>query len=388
MFDFTVLAQDSRSRARAGSLTTPHGDLSTPELAFVATEGEVKAIPADKLAGLPANLLIVNTYHLYTKRFIEKIPPGGSIHDYVHFQKPIMSDSGGFQVFSLGFGKAHGIGKVAPIFPGYDLRSNDADNPLSITEEGVEFNFDGRKIKLTPEKSIELQKKIGADIIFAFDECTSPLNSYNYTKKAMELTHRWLERCLRLPNDKQALFAVVQGGHFADLRQASARFVGKQDVPGFGIGGSLGRSKEEIGRVLDWSIPLLPVEKPRHLLGIGQVEDIFASVERGVDLFDCVVPTREARHKVLYTKKGKVNLKKIKTSEEPLEADCRCPACKSKLTARQLYEYFLKKDPLAFYYATGHNIVFFADLMKRVRDSILDHKLPALKEEMLRYYGG
>lgn len=447
MFKFQILSQQQKNKARVGRLETPHGNLITPELAFVATEGEIKAIPKNIMPSLPINLIIVNTFHLWVKNIINclainnqceclnqaKQPPI-AIHDLANFQKPIMSDSGGFQVFSMGFGKSHGIGKIGSIFPEENKKlqitdklisktkpQNDKNNPLKITEEGVTFPFNDRMMTLTPELSIRLQQKIGADIIFAFDECTSPLNSYEYTKQAMERTHRWLIRCLHQfkkskilnsqsktklgSNDKkllncenrplkshpltpasQALFAIVQGGYFEDLRKQSAKFIAKQDVSGFGIGGSLGKTKEDMYRVLQWIIPYLPMEKPRHLLGIGQVKDIFEAVERGVDLFDCVIPTREARHQVIYTKKGKVSLRKMKYYRELIDDSCSCLACKEKLTWTQLAELFSKKDKRAFFYATIHNIQFYADLVKKIRKAILVNQLSKLKETYSQYY--
>ncbi len=448
MFTFTILKR-GKKKERTGCFKTPHGNLYTPELAFVATEGEIRAIPKTKIGQLPAKLIITNTYHLYVKKIVDKIPAGETIHDYSGFKKTIFSDSGGFQVFSLGFGKLHGVGKIASMFPNYskekakmpilnDLRGADREefegahsrseklgiklsqidqnNPLTVTEEGVEFIFDGEKFTLTPEKSMEIQHKIGADVIFAFDECTSPLNTKEYVKNSMERTHRWLKRCLlefkknakiSVLNDlggaqerarprsekrgiehssEQALFAIVQGGHFEDLRKASAAFVGKQDVPGFGIGGSFGKNIENMYEIIDWTIPLLPDEKPRHLLGIGTVVDIFEGVEHGIDLFDCVIPTREARHKVLYTKKGKLALRKMKTVKEVIEKDCACEACSNNITMEQLYGYFLKKDPLAFYYATVHNIQFFSDLMKSIREAIESATFFTLKDRLLKYY--
>ncbi|MBI4226027.1 queuine tRNA-ribosyltransferase family protein [Candidatus Roizmanbacteria bacterium] len=478
MFEFKILAKSISSKARVGEFSTPHGKLITPNLAFVATEGEIKSITKEVLPTLPVNLIIVNTFHLWVKNVIQTIDDGRSkvddedrsskiennqssilnpqdlsstlypllssfsVHDYVNFDKPIMSDSGGFQVFSMGFGKAHGVGKITNIFPqlnvGYPERAKrvegshyDQGNPLIINENGVEFPFNDQKLMLTPEKSIQLQQQIGADIIFAFDECTSPLNSYEYTKEAMERTHRWLKRCIktsqinqkrsevgkirnqnnsdksdisdlsdlsgiRLPissdlsglseRRKQALFGIIQGGHYEDLRKKSAKFVGKQDVPGFGIGGSLGRNKKDMHQVLEWVIPLLPDEKPRHLLGIGQVRDIFECVERGVDTFDCVIPTREARHQILYTKHGRVNLKKMKNVNEAIEIDCNCLACQSNVTMKQLSSLFLLKDPRAYYFSTIHNIQFFTDLMKNIREAIEIKKLSKLKEIYFKFY--
>ena len=411
MFEFTLLAKDKKNRARVGEFITPHGKLKTPELSFVATEGEIKAIPKDILPMLPVQLLIVNTFHVWVKHILEKIQKNGGVHNYMDYKHVAMSDSGGFQVFSMGFGKAHGIGKVASMFPFSARHSEfisesdskqttitkrmlkqvqhdnwDKNNPLTISEEGVEFTFNDKKILLTPEKSMEIQQKIGADIMFAFDECTSPLNSHAYTKKAMERTHRWLKRCLLARSDliktssQQALFAIVQGGYFKDLRKISAKYMAKQNVPGFGIGGSLGTTEDEVRNVLDWTIPYLPDEKPRHLLGIGKVRDIFDGVERCVDLFDCVIPTREARHRVLYTKRGKINVRKYKTVKEVPDKNCSCQMCASNVTMKQLNNLFSLKDPRAFFYATVHNIQFYADLMKQIRIAIKKNKLLELRE--------
>ena len=440
MFEFKIIVKSKNSRARVGEFQIPHGKLLTPELAFVATEGEIKAIPKEILPKLPVNLIIVNTFHLWVKNIVDRFSQSQllhlkgdrditmTIHNYANSQKPIMSDSGGFQVFSLGFSKVHRVGKIAKIFPGEKIQADDKNNPLGITDEGVTFTYNDQKVILTPELSIQLQQQIGADIIFAFDECTSPLNSHTYTKKAMERTHRWLERCLKENQNynlkfkhamgvekkgfltarrsgdihrlsstggnefetgsiaNQALFAVVQGGYFEDLRKKSAKFMGKQNVPGFGIGGTLGRSKVDMHKVIDWMIPYLPEEKPRHLLGIGQVRDIFEAVERGVDLFDCVIPTREARHKVLYTKHGRINIKKFRNVNEVLEKGCFCLACKEKLTYRQLIQLFQLHDPRAFFFATVHNIQFYADLMRKIREAIDLKKFSDLKEKIFKSY--
>lgn len=418
MFTYTIEAQEKTSRARTGVFETPHGILKTPNLATVATSGAVKGIPKEKLSKQNLQLLIVNTFHLHTKGIIGELKPGETIHHYAGFEGPIESDSGGFQVFSLGFAKTHNVGKIGGFFPGKEHKDVDVNNPLTITDEGVSFTYDNRTITLSPEISIELQKKIGADIIFAFDECTSPLNSYEYTKEAMERTHRWLKRSITAWKTKstmsffstpvgalqtsqgnpksfekdivtslpQALFAIVQGGYFKDLREISAKFVGQQDVPGFGIGGSLGKTKEEMLQVLDWTIPHLPDQKPRHLLGIGQVKDIFEAVERGVDLFDCVIPTREARHRLLYTKQGKLELRKNKHREEPIEKDCDCEACINNITMKQLWELFLAKDPLAHYFSTVHNVRFFSNLMNEIRNAIRNNIFAEVKNEYLALF--
>ncbi len=422
MFEFELLAKNKKNKARVGEFLTPHGTLTTPELAFVATEAEIKAIPRDILPKLPVRLVIANTFHIWVKNILKHIEKKEGIHRHMNYKNVAMSDSGGFQVFSMGFGKAHNVGKIGGMFPGKNYKPDDKNNPLTILEEGVEFIFNGQKILLTPEKSMEIQQKIGADIMFAFDECTSPLNSKAYTKKAMERTHRWMKRCIKvwkigieagqekrsrkldkknlssnfsLPNPflnltstfhPQALFAIVQGGYFKDLRKISAIFMAKQNVSGFGIGGSLGTTEDEVRDVLEWTIPYLPEEKPRHLLGIGRVKDIFDGVERGVDLFDCVIPTREARHKVLYTKKGKINVRKYRTVDEVVDKHCGCQMCASNVTMKQLNNLFTRKDPRAFFFATVHNIQFYADLMKEIREAIPKNRFLKLKESYLQYY--
>src|SRR3989344_4625370 len=344
MFEFKITAKDKETKARVGEFHTPHGKLTTPEIAFVATDGYIKGLPNEILHTLPINFTITNTFHTYIKSLVPEIEKEGGINKYMKSNHVTGTDSGGFQVFSLGFGKVHGVGKISSIFPEENRKemgliiTRDRDNLLVINEEGVMFPYDKKFVFFTPEISIDIQERLGADITFAFDECTSPLNSHEYTKQAMERTHRWLTRCLKQKKrTDQALFAVVQGGYFRDLRTISAKFCAKQDVSGFGI---------------------------------GQVRDIFEAVERGVDLFDCVIPTREARHKVLYTKHGRINIRKYTNENIILEKGCKCIACQEKLTYRQLIQMFHLKDPRAFLFSTIHNIQFYSDLMKGLQDAI------------------
>lgn len=390
MFEFTITSRLQSKRGRTGFFTTPHQQLQTPELAIVATEGEIRAIPREYWSQLPCRYLIVNTYHTFTKQIIPRIHEQDGIHRYMSFpDRTIATDSGGFQVFSLGFGKKHQVGKFAGKIEPRNIKEDDTDNLVQITEEGVSFTFDGKPVVLSPESSMDLQHKIGADIMFAFDECTSPFNSREYTRRSMERTHRWLTRCIaahKTHENTQALFGIVQGGEYKDLREESARFVGAQDVPGFGLGGSLGRFKEEVHAILDWIIPLLPDEKPRHFLGIGQVRDIFEGVERGVDLFDCVIPTREARHRMVYTKKGRLSLRKMRTLQEPIDPACECFGCKEGITFEQIWELFKNKDHRAAFYTTSHNIWFFACLMKEIRAAIASGSLSLLKDQYYKYY--
>jgi queuine tRNA-ribosyltransferase/7-cyano-7-deazaguanine tRNA-ribosyltransferase len=314
-----------------------------------------------------------------------------SIHQYLNFNGPVMSDSGGFQVFSLGFGRIHGIGKIAREKNLGKTQKTEIDkkNPLKITEEGVEFFFNEKKFFLSPEISIELQKNIGADIIFAFDECTSPLNSYAYTKEAMERTHRWLERCVakwKENKNQQGLFGIIQGGYFKDLREKSAKFVAKFPLSGFGIGGAFGPADESGWQILEKVIPFIPEEKPRHLLGIGKIRDIFEGIEKGIDTFDCTIPTREARHRILYTKEGKIDVRKMKNVKKAVDKNCACPMCKEKITLEKLNDLFSKKDPLAYSLATLHNIYFFLNLMDSIRKAIENNSFKNLKKKILKYY--
>lgn len=391
MFSFDITTRLANSKARTGVFHTPHRDLQTPELAIVATEGEIRSVPQEFWKDLPNQYFIVNTYHTYTKKLVEKINEQGGVHGYMGLEnRTFATDSGGFQVFSLGFGQKHNIGKLAHDFIKSTKPQDDDISPLSITEEGVSFEFDGEEVRLTPESSMDIQHKLGADIMFAFDECTSPLNSEEYTRQSMERTHRWLKRCVeahRGHEQKQALFGIVQGGEYRTLREESAKVVGSMDVPGFGLGGSLGKFKEDVHAILDWIIPILPDEKPRHFLGIGQIRDIFESTERGVDLFDCVIPTREARHRMLYTRHGRVSIRKMKHIDEVPDKNCPCYACHhDHITYPKLWELFLARDPKAAMYATIHNVWFYAQLTKEIREAIEQNRLREMKEEWYKYY--
>lgn len=399
MFSFSIQSKLKNTLARVGTFESNFYSLQTPELAIVATEGEFKAIPKEYWKDLPCKYVIVNTFHISTKKprgsedtatILELVNKNGGIHHYMGLKdRTIASDSGGFQVFSLGFGKAHQVGKIGGMFPGSDVNHHDKDNPVVIDDVGVTFEFDGRKIHLNPEISMDIQHKIGADIMFAFDECTSPLNSKEYTAEALQRTYAWLDRCIAAHKgheNKQALFAIVQGGAYEDLRKEAAKIIGSKDVPGFGIGGSLGKTKEDMYQILEWVMPLLPEEKPRHLLGIGSVRDIFEGVERGVDLFDCVIPTREARHRVLYTTKGRISLRKMKSSNEVFDVNCNCFACRDNITYEKLWQLFVKRDPQATFYASVHNIWFFSRLMEQIRESIQNNTFYELKKYYLTNY--
>lgn len=391
MFTFRVIRRDKNSRARVGIFETPHGPLETPELAIVGTNAAFRGLNPDKIPPPRIAYAIANTFHLLVNNNVDKIAAAGGIHAFMRYQRVMATDSGGFQVFSLGFGKTHNVNKlgIGAIFPGQNKTESDTDNPLKITEEGVSFPYDGRRIILTPELSIQLQHRIGADIIFAFDECTSSLNSREYTEQALERTHRWLTRCLAAHEafqQKQALFPIVQGGAYRDLRERSAKLLAQKDVSGYGIGGSLGKTKEDMHAILEWTIPLLPDTRPRHLLGIGAIRDIFEGVERGVDLFDCVIPTREARHRVLYTTSGRQQIRIGKAVDTVIDKRPGSPTAESGITWRQLALWFQAHDPRAHEYAVLHNIFFFTELMREIREAIASGRFSELKRRYLSFY--
>jgi len=391
MQSFIIQKTALNKRARVGELTTKGASVQTPELAIVATDAQLRSLSNDVLKDLSSPYFIVNTYHTYTKEIIPKIEKAGGIHSFMQIpDRLIATDSGGFQVFSLGFGRGSGIGKILPTASDSSRISHDDNKNLNkITENGVEFEFDGKPKILSPEISMDLQHKIGADIMMAFDECTSPLNSKEYIKNSMERTHRWLDRSIDAHKgfeENQSLFGIVQGGEYEDLRKESARVVGSKNVPGFGIGGSFGDFQEALGTTVGWVTDFLPPEKPRHLLGIGKIMDIFAGVAQGVDLFDCVIPTREARHRMLYTKKGRLYLRKLKHLDETIEKNCRCRACQEGVTMSQLWKWFLEKDLRASTYTTLHNIQFYADLMREIRESIEVGKFEELRGEYSHIY--
>lgn len=352
-------------KARIGILTTSHGKIKTPNLAFVATHGNIRLLSSKEQLAAKPELIITNTFHLWVNDKIKEIKKKGGIHNWSEWRGPIMTDSGGFQVFSLGWGRTHGVGKIDNHcrVPRQQLSSN----VVEITDNGVIFKYDGKKYKLTPEKSIKLQEDISADIIFTFDECTSPLHNFAYNKKSLEKTHKWAVESLAAHKKKnQLLFGIVQGGVYEKLRKQSSKFIGSLDFDGFGIGGSFG--EKQMGKVLDWVLSGLPEDKPKHLLGIGKIKDIFTAVEQGIDLFDCVVPTREARHGVLYTMAGKI--------------DYRKKPARRRDEGAKLYNIYKKDKLKAMKLATIHNIKFYKKLFQKIRKEIMKGKsLSDLKKE-------
>jgi queuine tRNA-ribosyltransferase/7-cyano-7-deazaguanine tRNA-ribosyltransferase len=322
----------------------------------------------------------------------------GGLHGFMGWSGPMFTDSGGYQVFSLGFGREHGIGKIVGMFPDEDPRDRRRPTAQASTQaklsrvddEGVTFrsHIDGSTHRLTPESSISIQEKLGADIILAFDEPTSPLHDEAYTRLALERTHRWAERSLAARRrDDQALYGIVQGGAFQRLREESAAFIGGLPFDGFAIGGSLGTSKRHLEQVLEWSIPALSEDRPRHMLGIGEPEDLFRCVERGIDTFDCVSPTRHARRGVLMTADGPLTITKAAYREDdgPVDPECACPTC-GTFSRAYLRHLFVAEELLAYTLATTHNLAFILGLMARIRAALADGTLEEVKADVLERY--
>ena len=298
-FGFTVEAGEGQ--ARAGRLTTPHGVVETPAFVAVGTQAAVKALTAEQVRQAGTQLLFANTYHLYLRPGAEVVARHGGLHRFMNWDRPILTDSGGFQVFSLGASLEHGVGKIANIFPGEaggvlaGAAAKSGRSLVTVGEHEVRFrsHLDGSQHVFIPERSIALQRALGADIVLAFDECTSPLHDEAYTRASAARTHRWAARCLAYferhgPEHgyPQALYGIVQGGAYQGPRRESARVIGGMPFDGIGIGGNLGKTRQEMYRVLEWTVPELPAALPRHLLGIGDIRSIFEAVERGVDTFD------------------------------------------------------------------------------------------------------
>jgi queuine tRNA-ribosyltransferase len=346
-------------------LQTPHGAIPTPVFAPVGTQATVKTLSPDELQGLGATLILANTYHLYLRPGSDVIARLGGLHSFMGWSGPILTDSGGFQVFSLA-----GLRKVS--------------------EEGVAFrsHIDGSEHFLSPEKAISVQEELGADIIMAFDECPNPLD-YEYNQVALRRTHQWAERCLRAHHrPDQALFGIVQGGIFPDLRTESAHFLTSLGFPGYAVGGlSVGEPKEKTWETLDLTVPLLPTDKPRYLMGVGSPEDLFEAVERGIDILDSVLPTRLARNGAVFTSEGRINLRKAQFAEDarPIEEGCPCYTCQhfSRAYLRHLYK---AGEILGLRLNTVHNLHFLIDLMRRIRIAILDGNLAELKTHFLAHY--
>lgn len=397
---FELLHQDGA--ARTGVIHTAHGAIRTPAFIAVATRASVKALDPRDLREIGIQAVIANSYHLHLQPGEELIAHLGGVHRFSGWDGPTMTDSGGFQIFSLGAGKEHGVGKVASIFPGCEEThlKPQGRSLVRLSEEGAYFKsiIDGSTCFFSPENVVALQRKLGSDIIFVLDECTSPLHDKVYTQQAMERTHRWAirarEEFARLidgdnfPNPDQFLYGIVQGGAYKDLRRQSAKFIGDLDFAGLAIGGSLGKSKEDMHNVLEWTVSFLPAMKPRHLLGIGEIEDIFAAVERGIDTFDCAAPTRIARNGAVFMRgsiRQRINLRnaKFKDDPRPIDEQCNCSTCKNY--SRAYLRHLIRAGEISFYrLASLHNLYFLSQLMKEIREAIAANTFKSLKEMRLK----
>lgn len=351
-FDFEVVATDGN--ARAGILHTPHGEIPTPVFAPVGTAGTVKAVPPRDLASLDVKLILANTYHLFLRPGDDLVRDMGGLGQFMNWQGPILTDSGGFQLFSLAE-----INK--------------------IDDDGVTFrsHLDGSMKRLDPERSMKIQQNLGADIIMAFDHCPPPTDR-DEVSAAVERTHRWLAQCrdAHPDDDEQALFGIVQGGVFPDLREKSARFVSEMGLRGHAIGGlAVGETKEEMYATLDHTLPCLPENRPRYLMGVGEPDDLVEGIRRGVDIFDCVIPTRLARHGAAFTHGGRINLRnaRFKRDESPIDEGLHNYA--SGFSRAYLRHLVVAKELLAHYLLSLHNIDFLARHVENMRRAIIDGSL-------------
>jgi len=396
-FSFEITSKLEGTLGRTGIIHTKNGDIETPSFVVVGTKATVKGVTPEMLKDLHAQVTLANTYHLYFQPGDEIVKKAGGFGKMMQWDGPKMTDSGGFQVFSLGEAYGTGVSKVASgnedvvsERKGYSKNNKRA----FIDEEGVTFKsvIDGSMHRFTPERSMEIQWNLGADMIFAFDECTSPLAPYEYQKQAMERTHRWAQRSLDRheeldPENIQALFGVVQGGRFQDLREESAKVLAEMDFDGFGIGGSF--NKEDMDMTVGWVNKILPENKPRHMLGIGEPSDIFGGIEQGCDLFDCVSPTRVARHGRLFTKTGPINVQNARFKEDfnPIEDDCACYTC-SHYTKAYIHHLLRSKEMLGQTLGSIHNLYFIVGLVDETRKHMKEGSFHEFKDTFLKKYYG
>lgn len=396
---FKINKELDNGLGRTGEIETKHGVIKTPAFVTVGTKATVKALTPEQVKDLGAQVVLANTYHLYLEPGDDRIKKLGGLGKVMNWQGPTMTDSGGFQVFSLGAGLNKKVGKIAKkeelLLP--ENHAIDEDEEMkpkraTIDPNGVMFRSysDGSAHYFTPEKSIDIQHNLGADILFAFDECTSPHETYHYQAEALDRTHRWARQSLEYhkskPNSEwQALFGVVQGGREEKLRKESARVIGEMEFDGFGIGGSF--EKEDMTSAVRWVNEILPKEKPRHLLGIGEPEDLFMAVENGCDLFDCVAPTRLGRNGTVYTRSGKISLMNAEHREsvEPIDNECGCYTCKN-YSRGYLSHLFRSKEMLAGTLASIHNLYFIIHLVDKMREEIEGGDFMAYKKNFLGKY--
>ncbi|MGM0471594.1 MAG: tRNA guanosine(34) transglycosylase Tgt [Bacillota bacterium] len=366
-FEYRLEQESTTTKARVGELSTPHGQIETPVFMPVGTKATVKTMSSEELAEIGSQIILSNTYHLYLRPGHELIAEAGGLHQFMNWDRPILTDSGGFQVFSL------------------------ADS-REISEEGVEFqsHIDGAKMFISPEKATEIQMSLGADIIMAFDECPPHPAEKKYIKDSLERTTRWAKRCQEAhTRDDQALFGIIQGGMHRDLREQSAEEITALDLPGYAIGGlSVGESKDLMLDVLEYAPDLLPRNKPRYLMGVGTPEDLFEGVMRGVDMFDCVFPTRIARNGAVFTSQGRITVRNAtyKRDFTPLDPNCDCHVCQNY--SRGYIRHLIKRNEiLGLRLTTYHNLYFLHQLMTQMRAAIREGRFLELREDFYRQYG-
>lgn len=351
-FQFKIIKQSSKTMARVGEITTPHGTIQTPCFMPVATAGAIRSLDFESLENIGSQICLGNTYHLHLRPSDNLIKKAGGLHKYIGWNKPILTDSGGFQVFSLAKSR-------------------------KITPRGVKFqsHIDGSTHFLSPEKSIKIQQNLGSDIMMVFDECPASNCSHKYASKSLDLTIEWATKCKKShTNKKQALFGIVQGALFEDLRIKSSIELQKIGFDGYAIGGlAVGESNQEMYRVLKYTAPTLPTDKPRYLMGVGTPENIKNAVSLGLDMFDCVLPTRNARHGDLFTSEGTIRLRqsKYKNDFTPLDSKCQCYTCKN-YSRSYLRHILINKEPISSFLNTVHNLTYYTNMMKEIRNQILN----------------
>ena len=364
---YELVKKDERTGARAGIIHTPHGSFPTPIFMPVGTQASVKGVSPDELHDLGAGIILSNTYHLFLRPGMDLIREAGGLHKFMHWDRAILTDSGGFQVFSLG-----------------DLRK--------ITEEGVTFrsHIDGSKKFLSPEVSMEVQMALGSDIVMAFDECVPYPADYDYAKKSTERTIRWLKRCkeaMTAPN--QGLFGIVQGGMYKELREWSARETTAMDLPGYAVGGlSVGEPKKLMYEMLEYSTSLLPQDKPRYLMGVGTPDCLVEGVQRGIDMFDCVYPTRVARNGMAMTWTGRLVMKNAQFTHDHtvLEEGCGCYACRNGYTRAYIRHLVRANEIFGLRLLSLHNLYFLQEFMRRMRQAILEDRFTEFRSDFFNHY--
>ena len=402
-FSFKIDAQldshptNKQPLGRVGVITTPHGEIKTPAFIPVGTKATVKSVLPESIKDLDAQAVLSNAYHLYLQPGPEVVDEAGGLGSFMNWPGPTFTDSGGFQVLSLGVGYKKVIAMDSSTVQADDVMATDKDRLAHVDDDGVTFksHLDGSMHRFTPEVSMQVQHKIGADIIFAFDECTTLLNTRNYQEKSLDRTFAWAKRCIsehekltieRSHRPYQALFGVVQGAQYEDLRRKAAKDLASLDFDGFGIGGALDKNK--LGTIVNWVNEELPANKPRHLLGIGEPDDLFVGVENGADTFDCVAASRVARNNAVYGLDGRFNISvsAFKRDFSPIDESCGCYTCKN-YTKAYLNHLIKGKEMLSATLLTIHNEYFIVNLVANMRQSMIDGNFFEFKEEFLgRFY--